>query len=582
MDRVSNEPPVPAEITASPGLELPKTQNGARRLGDVIVELGFAERDRVEVAVKEARERRRLIGEVLVEAGVIDSYQLAQALAARNGLHYVDLNVFDVDKGAANLIAAADARRYQALPIAFLDDRTVLVAASNPANVLALDNIAMFTGYEVRVAVATPEDIEGSIGQLRRLEDAVHEVAEEAGEEDEDASVLELRESAAEAPVVKLVHSVIADAVERGASDIHFDARSDNMRVRFRIDGVVFDSTTVPKRLVRSFVSRLKIMASLDIGERRLPQDGRLGLTVDGRYVDIRVATLPVVHGESVVMRILDQTKGLLDLDRLGIAEPDRRLLERSIKQVHGAVLVTGPTGAGKTTTLYSALKEVNTPDKTVITIEDPVEYELSDAKQVQVNVKAGLTFATALRSMIRSDPDILMVGEIRDRETAQIAIESALTGHLVLSTLHTNSAPMAAARLIDMGIEPFLVASGIECVVAQRLARRLCEDCKRPVEVSAAELKESGFGGATRKLPVFEPVGCVRCGGTGYSGRVGLYEVMVLTDELRALIRRKASAEEIAAAAVAGGMRRLQEDGLEKVREGTTSIPEVLRVLGA
>jgi type IV pilus assembly protein PilB len=375
---------------------------------------------------------------------------------------------------------------------------------------------------------------------------------------------------------------VIADAVSRGASDIHFDPRDGDMRVRFRIDGVVVDSATVPRRLAPGLVSRIKIMAELDIAERRAPQDGRVGLTVDGHYVDIRVATLPLVRGESVVMRILDKQRVVTELDLLGMEPVDRELLERSIQQLHGAVLVTGPTGAGKTTTLYAALSDINTPDRTLITIEDPVEYELEGVKQMQVNAAAGVTFVRGLRSMIRNDPDVLMVGEIRDRETAQTAIESALTGHLVLSTLHTNDAPMAPARLIDMGIEPFLVATGLECVIAQRLARRLCDDCRRPVALSAEVLRSSGFDGDGGPIEAYEPVGCVRCGGMGYRGRIGLYEVMVLSKELRSLILRKASSDEIAAVAVGAGMRRLREDGLEKARRGITSIPEVLRVVGS
>ncbi len=553
-----------------------------RRLGDVVVELGFADRETVERAVVEARERGRSVGEVLVEEGALTSDQLARALADRNGLDYVDLNVFEVDKGAANLLSAAEARRFRAIPVAFLDQDTILVATSNPANVQGLDDIAIATGYKVRRAVASPQDIEAVVSQLSSLEESVQEVDEETQEGDLGAQVIELRESAEEAPVVKLVHSIIADAVGRGASDIHFDPRNGDMRVRFRVDGVVVDSATVPRRLAPGLVSRIKIMAELDIAERRAPQDGRVGLTVDGRYVDIRVATLPVVRGESVVMRILDKERVVTDLDRLGMEAPDRALLERSIRQLHGAVLVTGPTGAGKTTTLYAALSEINTPDRTLITIEDPVEYELEGVKQVQVNAAAGVTFVRGLRSMIRNDPDVLMVGEIRDRETAQTAIESALTGHLVLSTLHTNDAPMAPARLIDMGIEPFLVATGLECVVAQRLARRLCDDCRRPIRITAEELRQSGFERASADIEAYEAVGCVRCGGIGYRGRIGIYEVMVLSAELRSLILRKASGDEIASAAVAAGMRRLREDGLEKVRQGITSVPEVLRVLGA
>jgi type IV pilus assembly protein PilB len=552
-----------------------------RRLGDAVVELGFVPREVVERVVAEARERRRPVGEMLVETDALTSDQLAHALADRNGLDYVDLNVFEVDTGAANLISAEDALRFRAVPVAFLDSDTILVATANPANVLGIDDIAMVTGYKVRLAVAAPEHIEAVIKQLSNLEGSVQELEDEAEDEDAGAEVIELRSSAEEAPVVKLVHSVIADAVARGASDIHFDPRSGDMRVRFRVDGVVVDSATVPRRLAPGLVSRIKIMAELDIAQRRAPQDGRVGLTVDGHHVDIRVATLPLVRGESVVMRILDKKRLVTELDHLGMVAADRELMEHSIKQLHGAVLVTGPTGAGKTTTLYAALSEINTPDKTLITIEDPVEYELEGVKQVQVNPATGLTFARGLRSMIRNDPDVLMVGEIRDRETAQIAIESALTGHLVLSTLHTNDAPMAPARLIDMGIEPFLVATGLECVIAQRLARRLCENCRQPVKISAETLRGNGFGDADGAIDAYEPGGCVACGGVGYRGRIGIYEVMVLTKELRSLILNKSSGEEIAAAAMDAGMRRLRDDGLEKVRRGITSIPEVLRVVG-
>jgi len=578
---VSDGTSAPPASPESSGITTPTSyRDEQRRLGDVVVELGFAERDVVENAVVYAREHGRSLGEALVETGAVSSDQLARALANRNGLDHVDLNVFDVDKGAANLVSATEARRFHAIPVAFLDSDTILVATSNPANVFGFDDIAITTGYKVRPAVASPEDIEAVINQLSSLEESVQEVDEET-RDDLGAQVIELRESAEEAPVVKLVHSIIADAVGRGASDIHFDPRGGDMRVRFRVDGVVLDSATVPRRLAPGLVSRIKIMAELDIAERRAPQDGRVGLTVDGRYVDIRVATLPVVRGESVVMRILDKERVVADLDLLGMEASDRALLERSITQLHGAVLVTGPTGAGKTTTLYAALSEINTPDRTLITIEDPVEYELEGVKQMQVNAAAGVTFVRGLRSMIRNDPDVLMVGEIRDRETAQTAIESALTGHLVLSTLHTNDAPMAPARLIEMGIEPFLVATGLECVIAQRLARRLCDECRRPVKLTTQELRDSGFEYDGGDIDAYEPGGCVRCGGVGYRGRIGIYEVMVVSGELRSLILRKASGDEIAAAAVEAGMRRLRQDGMEKVRQGITSVPEVLRVVG-
>jgi type IV pilus assembly protein PilB len=552
-----------------------------RRLGDVVVDLGFADRETVEKSAAEARKRGRTIGEVLLDDAVLSSNQLARALAERNGLDYVDLSGFEVDKGAANLLSATEARRFRAIPVAFLDPETILVATSNPANVLGLDDIAIATGYKVRRAVASPQDIEAVINQLSDLEASVREVDDETREDDLGAHVIELRESAQEAPVVKLVHSIIADAVARGASDIHFDPQNEDMRVRFRIDGVVVDSATVPRRLAPGLISRIKIMADLDIAERRVPQDGRVGLTVDGRYIDIRVATLPVVRGESVVVRILDKERIVADLNLLGMDAVDRERLDRPVKQLHGAVLVTGPTGAGKTTTLYAILSELNSPDRTLITIEDPVEYELEGVKQVQVNPTTGLTFVRGLRSMVRNDPDVLMVGEIRDRETAQTAVQSALTGQLVLSTLHTNDAPMAPVRLIEMGIEPFLVATGLECVIAQRLARRLCDDCRKPVKVGLEELMSNGFDHAVEEIDAYEAVGCIRCGGVGYRGRIGLYEVMVLSSDIRSLILHKASGEEIAAAAVSAGMRRMREDGLEKVRQGITSIPEILRALG-
>jgi type IV pilus assembly protein PilB len=566
-------------LTAPSGLTAPSQRTGAkRRLGDVLVDLGFAERERVEAAVDQARAAGRQIGGFLVEAGVIDTSQLARALAERYALDHIDLNEFEVDKGATTLVDPTTVRRLRALPVAFVDEKTLLVATADPANLNAADDISMITGYSVRRAVTSPEEIDAVLGQLSRLDDAVQEVDEE---EAEPAPVIELRESAEEAPVVKLVHSIIADAVERGASDIHFDPRKGEMQVRMRVDGVVIDSMTVPRRLMAGLISRVKIMAELDISERRVPQDGRVGLSVDGRHIDIRVATLPVVRGEAIVMRVLDKSRVVLDLDGLGMVASDRERFERAIRQTHGAVLATGPTGSGKSTTLYAAVSEVNTRDKTIITIEDPVEYELDGVKQVQVNTRSGLTFATGLRSMVRSDPDILMVGEIRDPETAQIAIESALTGHLVLSTLHTNDAPMTAARLIDMGIEPFLVASGLECVVAQRLARRLC-DCKVPITLEPEQLAQNGFDPEAGPLQAFEAVGCVRCVQTGYRGRIGLYELMTVTDEIRSLILTKPSADEIAELARSQGMRRLRDDGLEKVRAGVTSVAEVLRVIGA
>jgi type IV pilus assembly protein PilB len=573
--------PPAATPAATPGL-VPPSGSGEpnRRLGDVAVELGFVDRELVEQVMAKEQESNKPMGALLVESGIIDSAQLARMLAERNSLPYVDLNVFEVDKGAANLIDASEAQRYDAIPIAFLENGSLLVVTADPSNVVGTDDIAAATGYEVRRAIATAEGIDALITRLRGLSGSVELQADRDGEADDD-SVLDLRAVAEEAPVVKLVHAVIADAVGRGASDIHFDPHPDEMVVRYRVDGVMVDSTTIPNKLVPGIVSRVKIMAELDIAERRTPQDGRIALKVNERHVDLRIAVLPVMRGESIVMRILDRDRVALDLESLGMRPQDRELLLAALRKGHGAVLATGPTGTGKTTTLYALLNYLNTPDRTVISIEDPVEYEVAGVKQIHVNPAAGLTFASGLRSMVRSDPDALMVGEIRDHETAKIAMEAALTGHFVLSTLHTNNASITASRMIEMGVEPFLIASGIQAIVGQRLARRLCDACKRPANLTPAELTDLGLASNGEPPTFYEPVGCTSCFSTGYSGRVGVYEVMTLNDELRSAIAGKAPASEIQAAASRSGMHTLRDDGLEKAAAGATSIAEVLRVVG-
>jgi type IV pilus assembly protein PilB len=579
--------PVPAPGVAQaaaaadpdPGSGLaPPRQRGARGrfISDVIAELGFVDRERVEAAVEEARASGRTAEQVLLESGALTADQLARATAERFGLHHVDLNVYKPDLGAANLIPPQAARRFSAVPIGFADGE-LLVAMVDPSNVLALDDMKLLTGHELRPVVASPDDISGLIGRMSRLDEAVAEAVQEEDDETE-AAVTDIRESAEDAPVIKLVNSIIAQGVEEGASDIHFEPAGRDMRVRFRVDGVLSETTSIPRRMVAGVVSRVKIMADLDISERRVPQDGRVGLKVESHAVDIRVVTMPSVDGEGIVMRLLDKDQALLTLDKLGMSGEPRTRFESAFRQAYGAVLVTGPTGSGKSTTLYSALNAINTVDKNIITIEDPVEYQLAGINQLQVNHKAGMTFARGLRSMLRADPDVIMVGEIRDAETARIAVESALTGHLVLSTLHTNDAASAITRLTEMGIEPFLTSSAVDCVVAQRLTRRLCSTCKRRTIIDLQALRTSGFHAAF-DLEAYEPVGCARCGGTGYKGRVGLYEVMVMSDELRELAIKRASADEIAATAVHQGMRPLRDDGLDKVRQGLTSIAEVTRV---
>ncbi len=563
------------------GVTRPKSRVGTSRfLSDVIVELGLADRARVDAAIEDARASGTTPEEALLHANVLTQEALSKAVAEKHGLDHLDLSVFKVDVAAANVITSSKAKRYEAVPVAFIGDNGLILAMADPANVMAIDEIALITGYDVRAAVASREDILGQISRLTRLDDVVQSTAleEEAASE---AEVVDLRESADDAPVIKLINQIIAQGVERGASDIHLAPDGKELRVRFRIDGVLQEITTIPKRMVAGAISRVKIMSDLDISERRVPQDGRVGLSIDSKHIDLRVVTLPSVHGESVVIRILDQDGGVVhDLDALGFLKEEHDRFERAIFQPFGAVLVTGPTGSGKSTTLYTGVGMLNSPEKNIITIEDPVEFQLDGITQIQVNPKAGLTFANGLRAMMRADPDIIMVGEIRDRETAQIAVESALTGHLVLSTLHTNDAPTAITRLVEMGIEPFLVASAIDCVVAQRLARMLCQQCKERTILTSDVLRDNGFH-AHVDIEAYKPVGCNRCGGSGYKGRVGLYEVMTVSEEIRTMTIERASADRITEVAVRDGMRRLREDGLEKVKMGRTSIAEVARVTG-
>jgi type IV pilus assembly protein PilB len=572
----------PAAADAAPedlpsnGLTPPQRKAGSRFISDVVVEMGFLPRERVDPVVEQAKNESRSPEQLLVESGMITGDQLSRAVAQRFGLHHVDLTVFKADVRAINLIPAQMARKLGAAPIGYDDKGHLLVAMSDPSNVLALDDLKLRTGGEVQPVVASQDDINGLISRMSRLDDAVAEAVEQG--EDELADVTEIRESAEDAPVIKLVNSIIAQAVEEGASDIHFEPEGREMRVRFRVDGVLRETTQIPKRMIAGVISRVKIMASLDIAEKRVPQDGRVSLTVEGHAIDTRVVTMPRVDGEGIVMRILDKSAALIGLDALGMSQTSEDLFEDAFRRSYGAVLVTGPTGSGKSTTLYAALNEINEPERNIITIEDPVEYQLDGVNQLQVNLKAGLTFAGGLRAMLRADPDVIMVGEIRDGETAKIAVESALTGHLVLSTLHTNDAPSAITRLTEMGIEPFLSASAIVAIVAQRLVRQLCTYCKRRTMLSVSSLEKAGFNVAF-DLEAYEPVGCGRCGGSGYKGRTGLYEVMSVSDEIRDLTVERSSAEDIRKVAVAQGMRTLRVDGFEKVKNGITSIAEVARV---
>jgi len=577
----STAPALEPEAGGTPGLTPPRARG--RHSGfvtDVLVDLGYVGDDVARQAIETARTAGRPPERLLIEQGAINADQLSRAVAERYGLDHIDLSAYQVDMAAANLISVNTARRYRALPVGFVDKETLLVAMADPTNVLAVDDIQIATALDCRVAVAAEEDIEALIGRLNTLQSAVSEsISEgEAEAEDELAEVADMEVSAEDAPVIKLVYSILGQAVGEGASDVHFEPGEGEMRVRFRVDGVLREAAHVPKRMVNAVVSRVKIMSDLNIAEKRVPQDGRVSVTVEDRRVDLRVTTLPTQRGEGATIRILDKDNAQRSLDDLGMDGEGRTRFEDAFQQAYGAVLVTGPTGSGKSTTLYAALQEINEVERNIITIEDPVEYRLEGINQINVNRKAGLDFATGLRSILRADPDIVMVGEIRDGETARIAIEAALTGHMMLSTLHTNDAPGAITRLTKMGIEAFLIASAVDCVVAQRLARKLCSHCKRrtilpPQALAEAEIKVGG------EVEGYEPVGCSRCNQSGYRGRVGIFSVMGLSERIKEMAIAQASEAEIAATAREEGMLTLREDGLGKVRAGLTSLEEVVRV---
>jgi type IV pilus assembly protein PilB len=576
----STAPALEPESTGTPGLTPPQTRGRSSGfVTDVIVDLGYVGDERARQAIEEARTAGRPPERLLLEQGAISAEQFSRAVAERYGLDHVDLTTYQVDMAAANLVSVSTARRYNALPVGFVDKETLLVAMSDPTNVLAIDDIQIATGLDCRVAVAAEEDVEALLGRLNTLQSAVTEATDEEDEaEGELAEVADMQVGAEDAPVIKLVYSILGQAAGEGASDIHFEPAEDEMRVRFRVDGVLREAAHVPKRMVNAVISRVKIMSDLNIAEKRVPQDGRVSVNVEDRRVDLRITTLPTQKGEGATIRILDTDNAQRSLDDLGMEGSARERFESSFQQAYGAVLVTGPTGSGKSTTLYAALGDLNHVEKKIITIEDPVEFQINGINQINVNRKAGLDFATGLRSILRADPDIVMVGEIRDGETARIAIEAALTGHMMLSTLHTNDAPGAITRLTKMGIEAFLIASAVDCVVAQRLARKLCSHCKRRAVIPIQALEEAGLRAAA-ELEAYEAVGCARCNQSGYKGRVGLYSVMALSERIKEMAVAHAPEAEIATAAREEGMCTLREDGVEKVRAGQTSLEEVLRV---
>ncbi|SFJ96723.1 GspE/PulE family protein [Cellulomonas sp. KH9] len=555
-----------------------------KQLGEILLTQGLVTEAQLLAALDEQTAMGTSLGRTLVELGILTEAQLVQALAAQVGMEFVDLDEYPVDRNAVALVSESVCRRHAVLPVALRGGALVL-ATADPGNVVAVDDVRTLSGLHVVPVVATYDNVLRAIDRFCRADGEMEHLSsafvEEAAEPETDVSRIgDVVDD--DAPIVRYVNLLVTQAITDRASDIHIEPSEHDLRVRYRIDGVLHETQRSPKNITGGVVSRVKIMSDIDIAEKRKPQDGRMSVTHNGRKIDLRVATLPTVWGEKIVMRILDNSTASLDLRDLSFLEHNYETYRESYTKPYGMILVTGPTGSGKSTTLYATLNAVSKPEINVITVEDPVEYRLPGINQVQVNPKAGLTFAAALRSILRSDPDVVLLGEIRDHETAQIAIEASLTGHLVLSTLHTNDAPSAVTRLTEMGIEPFLVGSALDCVVAQRLARRLCTKCKEPYEPTPVELEAAQFPWVPGEpLPqLYRPTGCSACSRTGYKGRLALHEVMRVTEDIERHAVAHSSSADIGATAVKQGMRRLREDGWYKVADGLTSIEEILRVV--
>ncbi len=550
-----------------------------QRLGVLLMRAGIISERQLNDALEVHKATGSPLGRVLVDLGYATQGGILSVMAKQIGIPYIDFSVTRPDANAIAVVPKDLATRYTLMPVEIVNDELV-VAMADPQNVLALDDLRIITGYEIKPAISTKDDIVAAVQEFYKVATTLTEDEMGGGDELEGMSLENLTEVTDEAPIVKLVNFIINKAVADRASDIHVEPQEKDLRVRYRIDGVLHELMRSPKGTQAAILSRFKIMADMDIAETRKPQDGHCGLTIGGHKMDFRVSTLPTVYGERIVLRILRKDNIMLRLEDLGFLPSALDRFESSFRKPYGAILVTGPTGSGKSTSLYAAINVLNDPGKHILTAEDPVEYRLPGVNQIQTNVKAGLTFARALRSFLRCSPDIILVGEIRDQETAQIAIESALTGHLVLSTLHTNDAAGAITRLTEMGVEPFLVASSVDCVLAQRLARRLCPDCKEEYKPSKQVLLDAGYSEDNLPEKLFRAKGCKKCGGTGYRGRLGVHEVMLVSEEIGELCVREATSEAIRDVAIEQGMLTLKMDGLEKVRMGRTSIEEIARVI--
>ncbi|HSF39071.1 MAG TPA: type IV-A pilus assembly ATPase PilB [Thermoanaerobaculia bacterium] len=578
----------PAEPVRRPQPQIPD------KLGELLIKAGRVTQAQLNEALALQKDSGGRVGTNLVKLGHMTERQLVDALSQHFRVPSVDLAAMEIDESVLKIIPADLARKYTILPVGKMG-ATITVAMIDPTNVFAMDDVKFMTGYKVEPVVASETAIRMAIDRYYgsahaiELKKVMENLTEEAAgdlevlDEEEDLDLSTLEEESEQAPVVKLVNIILTDAIKRGASDIHIEPYEKDYRVRYRIDGILYETMRPPVKLREAITSRVKIMARLDIAEKRLPQDGRIKIKakIEGKSKDLdyRVSVLPTLFGEKIVMRLLDKDKLMLDMTKLGFEAESLRKFEAAIMKPYGMVLVTGPTGSGKTNTLYSALQRINTTEVNIITAEDPVEFNLAGINQVQMREQIGLNFAAALRSFLRQDPNIVLVGEIRDFETAEVAIKAAMTGHLVLSTLHTNDAPSSISRLMNMGIEPFLVATSVHLIVAQRLVRRICSFCKEPFDMPPQALVEVGFSEAeARTLKLFKGRGCDRCTQTGYKGRVGLYEVLEIDDELRELVLSGGSAYELRQKAIQNGLVTLRGSGLQKIRDGMTSVEEVVR----
>lgn len=552
--------------------------NRRKRLGDMLIELNYITENDLQEALKIQKETGNKIGEVLIERGFITEDDLLQALEIQLGIQRIYLDMITVDRKAVKMISESLAKKYNVFPVQFIEGK-LLVLMNDPLNIMAEDDVRIASGYEVKIALCGKAEIAQAISKYYS-EDYMKKTAEEFRNQEKINEVLEeeLSEDIKNAPAVKLVDSIIQNAVRSKASDIHIEPFENRVCVRYRIDGALQKQFDSPKEPLAGLITRIKIMGNMDIAEKRIPQDGRIFTRVDDENVDLRVSVLPTVNGEKIVIRILDKSAFNVDKSVLGIADDDLDKINKIINKPHGIVLVTGPTGSGKSTTLYSLLRDLNKEDKNIITVEDPVEFSMDGINQVNVNAKAGLTFASGLRSILRQDPDIVMLGEIRDTETAEIAVRAAITGHLVLSTIHTNDAPSSIVRLKDMGVAPYLVSSALVGIIAQRLIRKLCIHCKEEYIASDYEKEILGVP-KYQDLTLYRKVGCNRCSNTGYKGRVGIYEVMEINREIRDLINADKPLEEITNAALRNNMKTLNKSAMNVVLNGNSTVEELLRV---